>query len=86
MRSFQVMMLGVLIPTPLKRPFDELKEIIEGFSPDVVGISLRNIDSTNKREVVFYYSYLKKAIDEIKAVSNAKIIVGGSGFPCSQER
>ena len=63
-----------------KRPFDELKEIIEGFSPDVVGISLRNIDSTNKREVVFYYSYLKKAIDEIKAVSNAKIIVGGSGF------
>lgn len=63
-----------------KRPFDELKEIIEDFLPDAIGISLRNIDSTNKREVVFYYSYLKKVIDEIKTVSDAKIIVGGSGF------
>lgn len=63
-----------------KRPFEELKEIVEDFSPDAIGISLRNIDSTNKREVVFYYSYLKKAIDVIKEVSNAKIMVGGSGF------
>jgi len=61
-------------------PFDELKEIIKDFSPEVIGLSLRNIDSTNKREVVFYYSYLKKTIDVIKAYSNAKIIVGGSGF------
>src|SRR3990170_5460410 len=63
-----------------KRPFEELKEIVGDFSPDAIGISLRNIDSTNKREVVFYYSYLKKTIDVIKAYSNAKIIVGGSGF------
>ena len=63
-----------------ERPFEELKEVAAGFSPDVVGISLRNIDSTNKRDVVFYYSYLKKAIDVIKEASNARIIVGGSGF------
>lgn len=63
-----------------KRPFEELKETVEDFSPDAIGISLRNIDSTNKREVVFYYSYLKKAIDVIKEASNARIIVGGSGF------
>lgn len=63
-----------------ERPLDELKEIIKDFSPDAIGMSLRNIDSTNKREVVFYYSYLKKAIDVIKGVSNARIIVGGSGF------
>src|SRR3989338_9071561 len=61
-------------------PFDELKEIIKDFSPEVIGLSLRNIDSTNKREVVFYYSYLKKTIDAIKEVSDAKIMVGGSGF------
>lgn len=63
-----------------KRPFEELKEIVKEFSPDVIGISLRNIDSTNKREVVFYYSYLKEALDVIKEASSAKIIVGGSGF------
>jgi len=62
------------------RPFDELGDIIAGSKPDVVGISLRNIDSTNKRTVVFYYPYLKQTVDAIRARSDAKIIIGGSGF------
>ncbi len=61
-------------------PFDDLAKIIKDFVPDVIGISLRNIDSTNKRKAVFYYGYLKDAIDVIKTRSNARIIVGGSGF------
>ncbi len=63
-----------------RRPLEELKAVVAEFSPDAVGISLRNIDSTNKREVVFYYSFFKKAADVIKKASKAKIIVGGSGF------
>ncbi|MCK4819555.1 cobalamin-dependent protein, partial [bacterium] len=63
-----------------KKPFEDLGEVLENHSPQVVGISLRNIDSTNKREVVFYYSYLKETIDVIKKQSQAKIIIGGSGF------
>lgn len=62
------------------RPFDELADIIASSKPDVVGISLRNIDSTNKRTVVFYYPYLKQTVDAIRSRSDAKIIVGGSGF------
>ncbi len=62
------------------RPFDELGDIIASSKPDVVGISLRNIDSTNKRTVVFYYQYLKRTVDTIRSRSDAKIIVGGSGF------
>ena len=60
----------------------ELSDILKDFKPHIVGISLRNIDSTNKRRVVFYYSYLKELIDVIKAWScrNSKIVVGGSGF------
>jgi anaerobic magnesium-protoporphyrin IX monomethyl ester cyclase len=63
-----------------QRPFEELKAVVAVFYPDVIGISLRNIDSTNKREVVFYYTFFKKAIDVIKESSRARIIVGGSGF------
>jgi anaerobic magnesium-protoporphyrin IX monomethyl ester cyclase len=63
-----------------KMPFEEIKEIIAIFVPDVIGISLRNIDSTNKRKVVFYYKYLSETIDIIKSCSNAKIVLGGSGF------
>ena len=69
-----------LIQISLKTPFKDIQDIVIEFSPDIIGISLRNIDSTNKRRVVFYYDYLKKTLDVVKALSNAKIIIGGSGF------
>ncbi len=61
-------------------PFDELKDAVLAFRPDIIGISIRNIDSTNKRQVVFYYNYLKDTLDVIKPVSKAVIVAGGSGF------
>jgi anaerobic magnesium-protoporphyrin IX monomethyl ester cyclase len=62
------------------RPFEELQEAVRKHAPDVIGISLRNIDSTNKRTVVFYYQFLSRTIDAIKSCSKAKIVIGGSGF------
>jgi radical SAM superfamily enzyme YgiQ (UPF0313 family) len=63
-----------------KDPAGDMRTLIGSFAPDVIGISLRNIDSTNKREVVFYYEYLNDALDTIKSCSSAIIVVGGSGF------
>jgi len=62
------------------RPFEDLREAVSGMRPDVVGISLRNIDTTNKRKVVFYYPYLREAVDAVRSRTDAKIVVGGSGF------
>jgi putative variant cofactor biosynthesis B12-binding/radical SAM domain protein 1 len=62
------------------RPFQDLKKAVSFFQPDVVGVSLRNIDSTNKRKVVYYYGYLKDTVSAIRDSSDAKIVVGGSGF------
>ena len=61
---------------------------LDEFKPDVIGISLRNIDSTNKRKVVFYYDYLKAMIDVIKASGSSAtpLVVGGSGFSMFAER
>lgn len=72
----------VFDPNVSVNPFTEMADILEDFRPNVVGISLRNIDSTNKRKVVFYYKYLKKMLDVIKDGScrDSRIIVGGSGF------
>ena len=69
-------------PNVTDRPDEELAELLSGFRPDVVGISIRNIDSTNKRKVVFYYDYVHNLIDIITRImgKEAKIIVGGSGF------
>lgn len=60
----------------------EFSEVLDTFSPDVIGISLRNIDSTNKRKVVFYYSYLKKMVKAVRSsrCRGSRIIIGGSGF------
>jgi radical SAM superfamily enzyme YgiQ (UPF0313 family) len=62
------------------RPFDELRDRIATERPAVVGLSLRNIDSTNKRTIVFYYEHLRPTVDAIRASSDAKIVIGGSGF------
>lgn len=62
------------------RPFAELRDLVATYRPDIVGISLRNIDSTNKSKVVFYYRYLAKILDALTGCARAKIVVGGSGF------
>lgn len=74
--------LKVFDPNVSADYISELSDILKDFRPDVIGVSLRNIDSTNKRKVVFYYSYLKEMIDVIKAgpCRNSKIVIGGSGF------
>ncbi len=61
-------------------PFGDLRSVLADFEPHAVGISLRNIDSTNKRTVVFYYAFLKELLDNVKSCSGAKVIIGGSGF------
>lgn len=61
-------------------PFVELCDLIDTFKPDIIGISLRNIDSTNKRKVVFYYRYLEKMLDALEGRMKTPIIIGGSGF------
>lgn len=68
-------------PNVSQRPFEELSERLAAMAPDVAAVSLRNIDSTNKRVVVFYYKYLKETLDVIKAAApGAKIAIGGAGF------
>ncbi|MBF0555360.1 MAG: radical SAM protein [Nitrospirae bacterium] len=62
------------------KPFDKLRDTLMAFCPEIIGISIRNIDSTNKRQVVFYYNYIKDTLDVIKQVSDAVVVSGGSGF------
>lgn len=69
-------------PNVSMNPYDELVNVLVTFKPDIVGISVRNIDSTNKRKVVFYYKYFKKMVEIIQDTlgDRTKIVVGGPGF------
>jgi radical SAM superfamily enzyme YgiQ (UPF0313 family) len=68
-------------PNISSRPYGELAERLRSFAPDVVGISLRNIDTTQYRDPYLYTSTLRPTLDVIlKNAPRARCIIGGSGF------
>lgn len=56
-----------------------LKQTIARFKPDIIGLSIRNIDNLTYPKSVFYIPYIKSVVDEIKQI-NIPIVMGGSGF------
>jgi hypothetical protein len=57
------------------------------WQPEVVGVSLRNIDTTDYLHYRYYYRHLPETLDAITgAAPNATIIIGGTGFSAFPER
>lgn len=60
---------------------DRLQNELEKFQPDVAGISLRNIDTTQRFDLYLHYKTIPAAAGVIKAFnSKIKLIIGGPGF------
>jgi radical SAM superfamily enzyme YgiQ (UPF0313 family) len=58
-----------------------LEKNIIGFSPDFVGIGIRNIDNLNMNSPAYYIDDIyDKIIKPVKRISKAPLILGGSGF------
>lgn len=57
-----------------------LAAAIDDFAPDVVGISLRNIDTTDASNPKGFFAGYRKLAADIHARSGAAIVLGGSGF------
>lgn len=58
---------------------------IEGFSPDIIGISLRNIDNVSFPEYTSYLSFYRDVVRTVRKKSPAVIVLGGSGFTLMPE-
>jgi anaerobic magnesium-protoporphyrin IX monomethyl ester cyclase len=68
-------------PNTSKVPYDELKAQLITFVPDVIGISLRNIDTTQIRDLFYYFKTIRPTINVIKEINPLiRIVIGGSGF------
>ena len=63
-----------------------LQREIEKFSPEVIGISLRNIDNVNMLYPVSYLPEVEKLIRAIRELSNAPLVLGGSGVSVMPEK
>jgi anaerobic magnesium-protoporphyrin IX monomethyl ester cyclase len=61
--------------------FEELKSEVRNFRPDIAGLSIRNIDTTQRKDPFVYFKTVRTTIQTIKDIdANIKIIAGGTGF------
>ncbi|MDH3357947.1 MAG: radical SAM protein [Desulfobacteraceae bacterium] len=57
-----------------------LREDISGFTPDVIGISVRNIDDQLMERPNFLLDQVRTVVSECRNFSDAPIVLGGAGY------
>jgi radical SAM superfamily enzyme YgiQ (UPF0313 family) len=58
----------------------DVRQAIERLSPDVIGISVRNIDDQNMQCPRFLLASLKQVVATCRAASSSPIVLGGAGY------
>lgn len=62
------------------RPLADLQRLVKSFEPDVIGLSLRNIDNAAYPLTIDYLALHREVVDCLHAISPAPVVLGGSGF------
>jgi radical SAM superfamily enzyme YgiQ (UPF0313 family) len=57
-----------------------LKEAIEACRPDMIGLSVRNIDDQNMDHPIFLLDPVKEIVTACRSLSEAPIVLGGAGY------
>ncbi len=63
-----------------KGDLEGLKDAIRAYEPDVIGLSLRNIDNLDAFATKTYTGDYRLVVAAIRETTEAKIVLGGSGF------
>ncbi len=59
---------------------DALQKLIIEFTPDIIGLSLRNVDNTEIGNPLFFIEKQKELLVWLRSLSKAIIVCGGAGF------
>ncbi len=76
----------ILNPMQPEQAGSMIQSGLSGFKPDIIGLSVRNIDDQNQQDPRFLLPQSKAILKECRKLSQAPIILGGPGysiFPCS---
>ena len=65
---------------------EALEEILRDFSPEIIGLSCRNLDNTEAGAPLFFIGEYRKLITWLRERSGAVFVCGGSGFTIMPER
>lgn len=58
----------------------DIEKRVTSFEPQVIGMSIRNIDIACYPATLYFYPYAKNAIMFTKEITDVPVILGGSGF------
>ena len=72
-----VKMLNLMMQTDTQKA---LHKAIVDFNPEIIGISVRNIDDQKMENPRFLLGAVKEVVAHCRKLSNATIILGGAGF------
>jgi radical SAM superfamily enzyme YgiQ (UPF0313 family) len=79
--------IALFDPNLYDDPYMEIERISRNFMPEVVGISLRNIDTTQKLDKFCYYKTLNPTVAIVKkALPGVRVMIGGTGFSMFAEQ
>ena len=61
-------------------PHAATRKLVSDFCPDIIGVSVRNIDNQDRANTKFLLPGVKTVIANCRAVSRAPLVVGGAGY------
>jgi lipid biosynthesis B12-binding/radical SAM protein len=65
---------------------EEIGREVERFAPDLVGISVRNIDNVNLASEQYYIDNVRDLVATVRRFTGARIMMGGAGFSLIPEQ
>ena len=66
-----------------KEPSTDLKNCLYRFQPDLIGLSLRNLDNLTYPTSISYLKEVEEVIQVCRQSSSSKVVIGGSGYSLS---
>lgn len=64
----------------LDNPLAQVDKAVVEFRPELIGISVRNIDNQDSREPEVYFPQVEELVAHVQELGPAPVILGGAGF------
>lgn len=68
------------------KSFAAISHDVEQFDPELIGVSIRNIDNVNLASEQYYIDNVRDLVSEIRKITTAKVVLGGAGFSLIPEQ
>ena len=59
---------------------DVLERELSSFNPDVIGVSMRNVDDQSMKDTVFLLEPVKRVVEACRRMVEVPIVLGGAGY------